>query len=191
VLFGGYPCGARFPNPKNRLKLMRLISLLVCVSFTALAQTPAPDVQTLQSLLAEVHQLRIALERSTQIAPRIQIAVERLKMQQEQVGRVAKDVDDARRELDHFRTEQSRIQQRVQSIGNAVTETADPDKRKDLNNALDISKQEADQAEKSVQQAQVREGELTSQLQSDQAKLTELNDRLNQIERALSTPENK
>jgi DNA repair exonuclease SbcCD ATPase subunit len=182
------PCGARLFGSKNKLEFMRLISLLVCVSFTALAQTPASDVPTLQTLLVEVHQLRIALERSTQIAPRIQIAVERLKMQQEQVGHVAKDVDDARRELDHFRTEQGRIQQRVQSIENAVTETADPEKRRDLNDALGSSKQELDQAEKSAQQAQVREGELTSQLQSEQAKLTELNDRLNQIERALTTP---
>jgi predicted nucleic acid-binding Zn-ribbon protein len=167
---------------------MKLISLLVCVSFTTVAQTPASDAQTLQTLLAEVHQLRIALERSTQIAPRIQITVERLKMQQDQVARVGRQLDDVRQELDHFGTEQSRIQQRVQFIENAVNETTDPEKRKDLNNQLGNSKQEADQAAKSVQQIQTRESELTSQLQSDQAKLTELNDRLNQIERALTVP---
>jgi hypothetical protein len=44
-------------------------------------------LQTLQTLLAEVRHLRIAIERSTQIAPRIQIAVERRMLQQEQVAR--------------------------------------------------------------------------------------------------------
>jgi hypothetical protein len=35
---------------------------------------------------------------------------------------------------------------------------------------------------------QAREGELTGQLQTEQTRLTELNDRLDQIERALSVP---
>ena len=52
--------------------------------------------------------VRIALERSTQIAPRIQIAVERLKLQQEQVARVDRQLDDVRRELDKSRTEQQK-----------------------------------------------------------------------------------
>ncbi len=175
-------------TPGNKLKAMKLISFLLCISFTALAQAPASDVQTLQTLLVEVHQLRIALEHSTQIAPRIQIAVERLKMQQEQVAHVARQLDDVRSELDHGRTEQARIQQRLQAIDNTVAETTDPQRRKDLNDALGSLKQEADQTEKSVQQIQIHEAELGSQLQSEQAKLTELNDRLNQIERALSAP---
>ena len=50
-------------------------------------------------------------------------------------------------------------------------------------------KLQAEQAEKSLQQLQAREGELASQLQAEQAKLTERNDRLNQIERCLTTPE--
>jgi hypothetical protein len=35
---------------------------------------------------------------------------------------------------------------------------------------------------------QAREGELASQLQSEQSRLAELNDRLDQIERALNLP---
>jgi hypothetical protein len=46
-------------------------------------------------------------------------------------------------------------------------------------------KLEAEQAEKSLQQAQVREGELASRLQAEQGRLAELNDRLDQVERAL------
>jgi chromosome segregation ATPase len=167
---------------------MKLIPFLLSVCLSAQAQAPVSDVPTLQTLLAEVHQLRIALERSTQIAPRIQIAVERLKMQQEQAARVARQLDDARHELDHFRTEQTRIQQGLQFIDNAVTQTADPEKRKNLNDELGRLKQEAEQAEKSVQQSQAREGELANQLQSERVKLTELNDRLDQMERALNAP---
>jgi hypothetical protein len=167
---------------------MKLVFFLLCICFAARAQAPASDVQTLQTLLAEVHQLRIALERSTQIAPRIQIAVERLKLQQEQVARVARQLDDQRRELDKSRTELPRTQQRLQEISSAAAQTTDPQKRKDLDDASGMFKLEADQAEKSLQQIQVREGELASQLQSEQAKLTELSDRLDKIERALTPP---
>src|SRR5216684_8460627 len=95
---------------------MKLVSLLVCLCLAARAQAPASDVQTLQALLTEVHQLRLALERSTQIAPRIQIAVERLKLQQEQVARTAQQLDELRRDLDRRRSEQAKIQQRMQAM---------------------------------------------------------------------------
>ena len=49
-------------------------------------------------------------------------------------------------------------------------------------------KLEAEQSEKSLQQIQIREGELASQLQSEQSKLTELNERLDEMERALNVP---
>jgi len=167
---------------------MKLITLLVCLCLGAWAQAPASDVQTLQALLTEVRQLRIALERSTQIAPRIQIAVERLKLQQEQVARVARQLDDLRRELDRNREAQPKIQQRLEQVSSAASSTADPQQRKDFDAVLSEVKLQAEQAEKSLQQMQVREGELASQLQSKQARLTELNDRLDQMERALNAP---
>jgi len=138
--------------------------------------------------LAEVHQLRLALERSTEIAPRIQIAVERLKLQQEQVAGVSRQLEDLRRELDHSRSAHPKMLQRLQAVENEVTQNADPQKQKDLNAMLSMFKLETEQAEKSLQQFQAREGELTSQLQSEQSKLIELNDRSDQMERALNVP---
>jgi len=167
---------------------MKLISFLVCICFAARAQAPASDVQTLQTLLAEVHQLRIALEHSTQIAPRIQIAIERVKLQQEQVAGVARQLDDLRRELDRNREAQQKRQQRLEQVSSAASSTADPQQRKDFDAVLSEVKLQAEQAEKSLQQMQVREGELASQLQSKQARLTELNDRLDQMERAFNAP---
>jgi chromosome segregation ATPase len=168
---------------------MKLASFM-CLCFVARAQVPASDLQTLQALLAEVHQLRVALERSTQIAPRIQIAVERLKLQQEQVSRVAHQLDDLRNNLDHGRTEQPRIQQQLERLSAAAAQATDPQKQKEFDDALNMTKLNAEQAEKSLQQMQLHEGELASQLQSEQARLTELNDRLDQMERALNVPPN-
>lgn len=164
-----------------------VISLLWVLS-AAQAQSQTSDAPTLHALLAEVHQLRLALERSAQIAPRIQIAVERLKLQQDKVGRTAQQLDELRRDLDRSRLDQPKLQERVQAIESQAGQAVDPAQRRDLEQGLKQFKLEAEQAEKSLLQMQAREGELAGQLQSEQARLTELNDRLDQIERALSMP---
>jgi len=167
---------------------MKLVSLLLCVCFVVQAQSPASDAQTFQTLLGEVHQLRLALERSTQIAPRIQITVERLKLQQEQVARIARQLDDLRRELDRSRAQQTRLQEPLERLGSAAAAATDPQQRKNIETDLSGLKVEAEQGEKALQQMQVHEGELASQLQSEQAKFAELNDRLDQMERSLIAP---
>src|SRR5579872_6912601 len=167
---------------------MKFFTVLLCLCSAARAQAPSPEPQTLQTLLTEVRQLRLAIERSNQIGPRIQIAVERLKLQQEQVARVARQLDDLRRDLDKSRSEQGRAQQRVQALDSQATQAADPVQRKDMEDVSKELKLEAEQAEKSLQQLQVREGELASRLQAEQGKLAELNDHLDQVERALELP---
>ena len=166
---------------------MKYRFVLLCFSLTAGAQTSSSDPQTMQTLLAEVHQLRLALERSTQIAPRIQIAVERLKLQQEQVGRTTIQLDDLRRDIDRSRSDLPKLQQRLDGISAVESDqVADPGKRRDFEEMSKMLKLEIEQTEKSLQQMQAREIELAGQLQTEQSRLTELNDRLDQIERALS-----
>jgi len=167
---------------------MKLVSVLLCLCFAARAQAPSPEPQTLQTLLAEVRQLRLAIERSNQIGPRIQIAVERLKLQQEQVARIAGQLDDLRRGLDKSRSEQGKAQQRIQALDSQATQATDAVQRKNMEEVSKELKLEVEQAEKSLQQMQVREGELASQLQTEQGKLAELNDRMDQVKRALKLP---
>jgi uncharacterized phage infection (PIP) family protein YhgE len=169
-------------------RTMTRVILVLWIVSAAQAQTQAPAAPTLEKLLAEVHQLRVALERSAQIAPRIQIAVERLKLQQEKVARTTQQLDELRRDLDGKRSDQPKIQQRLQAIENEANQAADPAQRRHLEEAMKEFKLEAEQREKALQQMQARDGELTGQLQTEQSRLMELNDRLDQIERALSVP---
>src|SRR5207249_5815244 len=104
---------------------------------------------------------------------------------QELVARVTRQLDEVRRDLDHHRSEQPKIQQRLQELENAVPSDPQQQDMKVLSTHLKL---DAEQTERSLQQLQTREGELVSQLQSERARLTELNDRLDQIERALNVP---
>ena len=50
------------------------------------AATPSETV-LIQAMLAEIRELRLALERSTTIMPKMQLAIARVQMQQERVDR--------------------------------------------------------------------------------------------------------
>jgi hypothetical protein len=79
--------------PAEYTRTMTRVIFVLWIVSSAQAQTQASATPRLEALLKEVHQLRLVLERSAQIAPRIQIAVERLKLQQEKVGRTARQLD--------------------------------------------------------------------------------------------------
>jgi DNA repair exonuclease SbcCD ATPase subunit len=162
--------------------------VLLCLCFTAKAQNSPSDPQTLQTLLSEVHQLRLAIEHSSQVVPRIQIVVERLKMQQEQVARTTRQLDDLRRDLERSRSDLPRMRQRLDTVAAESDQLTDPAKRRENDETTKMLKLDIEQSEKLTQQLQAREGELASQLQSEQLRLSELNDRLDQIERALNLP---
>lgn len=164
---------------------MKLACFVVLLCPCLWAQTPVPEAQTLQTLLAEVHQLRLALERSSQIAPRIQIAVERIKMQQDQASRTARQLDDVRSDLDKRRADQAAGRQRLDNVQQEFDQTSDVQRRKELTDAVNMFKLQAEQTEKTIEQLQAREGELAGQLQVEQSKLAELNDRLDRLERVL------
>lgn len=179
-------------HPAEYTRTMTRLIIVLWIASAAQAQTQAPaaptPTPTIDTLLKEVHQLRLVMERSAQIAPRIQIVVERLKLQQEKAGRTGQQLEELHRDLDRMRSEQAKIQQRVQAMEGQAGQAVDPGQRRDLEEVVKMSKLEVEQIEKSVQQMQAREGELTGQLQAEQNRLTELNDRLDQIERALNVP---
>jgi len=177
-----------FGYPAEYTRTMTRMVVGLWIVFAAQAQTQAPATPTIETLLAEVHQLRLVMERSAQIAPRIQLAVERLKLQQEKVSRTAQQLEELRRDLDRMRSEQAKMRQRMQAMESQAGQAVDPGQRRDIEEVVKMSKLEAEQIEKSLQQMQAREGELTGQLQTEQSRLTELNDRLDQIERALNVP---
>src|SRR4051794_8817863 len=104
------------PQPRS-LTLGRwlcLAALCLIAPATALAQTskltnPAPvndkdkdkanENQIITALLEEVRLLRLALEGKNMTASRLQMAIERIKLQQETVIRLTKDLEETRTKL--------------------------------------------------------------------------------------------
>lgn len=170
--------------------LMRNLLVALLVSSFAVAQEPAASQDsTIQALLKEVHALRIALERSNQIGPKIQIALARMQLQEERVRNATRQLQDARDKVADIQTKRTSGAERTKQLETQQAQTVDPSARKQMD--LDLLEMKAwiDRMGLLEQQARAKEAEANSLLLSEQARWNEANDLLTSIERMLAQPQ--
>jgi hypothetical protein len=147
---------------------------------------------TLQTLLNEVRQLRLALERSAVVAPKIQVTLQRMQLQQEQVTRLSRQLEDVRNQLAHSGAEAVDIGAQLKVDETRLASEQDATRRKQIEEETRMLKLRLEQvSERQSMQAtqqQARESELAGRLQTEHNKLNELNDRLTGLERMLDGP---
>ena len=143
------------------------------------------DKATIQSLLVEVHQLRMALERSTSLVPRIQLAIQRFQLQQDRVDRLSRELRDFRGQITARQANAERLGARLKQLEGEVGQIQDPNHRKEVEEAMKMMTSELEQGTVLDQQQRAQEGDLMSQIQSEQARLSDLSDQLNALDKAL------
>ena len=164
------------------MKLSLVCFLFLLVSFfvtpEAVAQNTSKPTseQSLQELVREVRQLRATLQRINTAMLKGQVLVERLKLQQEQVARLSRDLAQIREELSELRGHQLRFTDALTKAEAAVEAgTRKPEEVNDLKMQLETFK---DREERMI----ARETRLSNDLELERAKLNDLNDRLNALE---------
>lgn len=165
------------------------LSLLTAVkAFSSSSAQPAQSEQTLQTLLGEVHQLRLVLQRANLNTYHAQITIERMKLQQQRVDRLTTQLGEARNQLASTRKQLSQMSATDLKVAeiNVANET-DPAKRADGERGLKYFRVELEELTQKEQQQQGYETQLQAQLQAEQAKLNELNERLDTLQRELET----
>jgi predicted nucleic acid-binding Zn-ribbon protein len=148
-------------------------------------QNVAASDATVQALLAEVRQLRLALERSAIVAPRIQVMLQRMQMQQDAANRASKDLDDVRNQIANLANQERSMTTQLKEMEKGAETEQDPVRRKSLENESRMFKGMLENQATSMTQLRAREAETEGRLQTEQAKLSELNERLNVLERQL------
>ena len=155
------------------------------------------DEQTMRALVNEVRQLRLAIQRSNSSAYHSQVVIERMRSQQQAVDRVADRLRWARDEASRFKMymplQQAEIQNRLKEIEANLSENLDANTRRAREGELEIAKQRLGLMAQEETRLRENESQLTAQLQIEQAKLAELNDQLDALQRDLEIPpaENK
>jgi chromosome segregation ATPase len=163
-----------------------LVPSLLLVGIPAFGQSVSSDSQTLQSLLAEVRQLRHDLQNTTVAAQRAQILIYRVQAQESVVRRMQERVDDARSRLAQLRFVQNDRAATIKRIDEKKSRSETPAmEQKDLEDALTQvrARFDADANKEGEIQATITDAE--DRLRMEQAKLDGLHDQLDRLDKTL------
>lgn len=160
------------------------VALLGITMGTTFAQTDRDNsasagvMKILEDLLSEVHQLRKTVQENRLDAYRGLMVVERLRLQQERVDRLSRQLDELRLDLTNMETHLPEMQDRVKNFESQVEGEQEAIRKSQLESELKAFRSLLDQQLAQRQLLQEREGQLNVQLQTEQAKLDDLNQKL-------------
>lgn len=176
------------------MSLKSVFARLVSVSFfcillvgTAPAQTekPADENQTMRTLLSEVRQLRKTMQTTGLNAYRGQIILERMRLATEQVERMAQKLETARDEVEKIERTIPRFEDQSKVMETVLQQETDIAKRARLEFELKDHKQQGERYKVLLTRAREREQQLATDLKASQARLNELESRLDLLEREI------
>jgi chromosome segregation ATPase len=171
----------------NKLFRFGMIVLLAALAAgSAPAQTANADNATLQALLSEVRQLRLTMEKSVTLGPRMQLIMQRAQLQDARVARISQQLDEVRKQIAAEAAQQADANERLAKIEQDTVAETDAGRRAQLEDVHAHFKMVAGRGPD--QQLRARESELANALQGEQATLNDLNGKLDALERQLETP---
>ena len=159
------------------------VSLLILPA-AAVCQSGSADSQTLQALLAEMRQLRQELRTATIAAQRAQILIYRVQSQQAVVTRLTQRVDNNGSRLTQNQNEQKMFASQIKRLED-LRETQNESGRKQTDEQLGQMKARVEQLVSEEQDILPRKIGLEEELRGEQAKLAQLHDELDRIDKAL------
>jgi antitoxin component HigA of HigAB toxin-antitoxin module len=143
----------------------------------------APDqAQVLRALLEEVRLLRVALERSQSTAVMMQVVVERLRLQQDSVNRLAQKLDDSRSELAALQLGLTRLPEHIADVERRMNGAEEPSQRTLLESEMKAAQLAYEDQRESANRQRQRVEQLKVQLQEEQRKLDDLFERFARFE---------
>jgi len=149
----------------------------------AQANATPPDV--LAALLVEVRALRVAMEQMASAGPRVQLALGRLQLQEQRVNTLVRRLEEVRSTLTQAQKDSEATTQRMSELERMSREAPEPEVRRDADAELKHLKMDTARATLDLQRLQTEEAALTQDIAAEQSRWTDLNQRLEALERSL------
>ena len=143
----------------------------------------APDPMT--ALLAEVHALRLAMEQSATVGPRVQLTLARLNIEEQRIAQLVTQLDQARRESSATALESQKVSDQLVELDKALQVATDDKVRKSYEYEQADVKRKLAALSRLEQQHQTRGNDTAQALSTEQARWVDLNARLDELERLL------
>jgi chromosome segregation ATPase len=175
-----------------RTRLRSVSALLIVVAGVVLAAytvkaapQSAPASDPISALLAEVHALRIAMEQSATVAPRVQLTLARLNIEEQRIAQLAGQLDQVRRELSAVSLESQKLTDKLPELEKGLLMATNEQMRKGYEfEQADVKRQLALRS-RLEQQLRTRENEAAQAVSTEQGRWMDVNARLDELERLL------
>ena len=151
----------------------------------AQAAAPRGSDDVLPALLVEVRGLRAAMEQMASAGPRVQLFVSRLQLQEGRITSMVRRLDEVRDRLVAAQRGLAESQQEQARIETAGTNPGNPIPRDELAAMLSHAKTEIVDRKAAVARLGAEEMQLTQDITAEQARWTDINQRLDDLERTL------
>jgi predicted nucleic acid-binding Zn-ribbon protein len=170
-------------------RILGTVSACIVLAFAvrtigAASQTaPAPDVTA--ALLTEVHELRLAMERSATVTPRVQLTLARLNIQEQRTVVLSRDLDQIRQQQASASVELKRLSGELEDVQKALPTASDASQRRAFEYEEQALKRKHAQQTAIEDRLRARETEAAQLLAAEQSRWVDLNSKLDDLERLL------
>ena len=160
---------------------------------TSSTNKPAQSVQgdrdqTLAQLLAEVRELRLAVQRATVSNTRFQMLIERVRVEQAHVDALSRQVENLNSQLAELKAAKPQMEQQIKDAEDLLDRTADVSAHADLESRIKGGKANLARLTQEDERLRNRETAVDVELQAAQAKVNELNGQLDALMNELKGP---
>jgi chromosome segregation ATPase len=167
-----------------RGSLINLLALLL-IGGGAAAQTAPADAQVTQSLLVEIRQLRSDLQNAAATIQRVQIVMYRLQSEASVLDRATQRLDQARGACSQVEMQRKMFKSRIEEA-EAARGSQNPGEQKAAEQMLANLKSGLEMFAGEEQQCQVERADAENQFRSEQAKMNDLEDQLDKLDKLLA-----
>jgi chromosome segregation ATPase len=167
-----------------RGSLTDLLALLL-ISGGAIAQTAPGDAQVTQSLLVEIRQLRNDLQNAAVTINRVQIVMFHLQFETYALDRATQRLDQARAACSQAEMQGKMSKSRIEEA-EAARGSQNPSDQKAAEQYLANLKSNLEMSDAEEQQCQVERADAENQFRTEQAKVNDLEEQLDKLDKALA-----
>jgi chromosome segregation ATPase len=178
------------PSTPNPIRAALLTAVLVAAAalggpLNSEAQVASSSPDVLSALLVEVRGLRSAMEQMASAGPRVQLALGRLQLQEQRVNTLVRRLEDVRTTMAQARTGLEEWTGRLTENERLSRESPDPEIRRQTEAELKHLKTAIARGTLDLQRLQAEETTLSQDISAEQGRWSELNQRLEELERSL------
>jgi hypothetical protein len=163
-----------------------LVATAAASSWRPVAAQATPSDGVLPALLVEVKGLRAAMEQMASAGPRVQLSVGRLQLQETRMNGMIRRLDTVRDALANARRDVERLQGAMKMFDGEARKPGDPPEE-EATAMLAGMKAELTAGQAAVNRLAAEEQQLSNDLAVEQARWVDINQRLDELERALAT----